>query len=94
MRALASRGLIVRYLALGKSCRFFSLAWGPAFALTAREAEAVVTILEKLKADNVQIARDSDSADECVPRMMPTVRSSSPKPASTGKRGRLRLTKR
>lgn len=63
MRALASKALIVRYLAL-VSLAVFSLAWGPAFALTAREAETVVTILEKLKADNVQIAYDSDSADE------------------------------
>lgn len=35
-----------------------------ALALTAREAETVVGILEKLKAENVQIAYDQDAADE------------------------------
>lgn len=35
-----------------------------AFALTAREAEAVVSILEELKADDVQIAYDGEAADD------------------------------
>ena len=36
----------------------------PAIALTAREAETVVSILEKLKADDVQIAYDAEAADD------------------------------
>lgn len=36
----------------------------PALALTAREAETVVGILEKLKADDVQIAYDAEAADD------------------------------
>lgn len=36
----------------------------PAFALTAREAETVVGILEKMKADDVQIAYDAEAADD------------------------------
>jgi hypothetical protein len=36
----------------------------PASALTAKEADSVVTILEKLKADDVQIAYDADAADD------------------------------
>lgn len=35
-----------------------------ALALTAREAESVVNVLEKLKADGVQIAYDEEAADE------------------------------
>lgn len=37
---------------------------GPAVALTAREVETVVSILEKLKADDVQIAYDAEAADD------------------------------
>jgi hypothetical protein len=36
----------------------------PASALTAKEADAVVSILEKLKADDVQIAYDAEAADD------------------------------
>lgn len=36
----------------------------PAIALTAHEAETVVSILEKLKADDVQIAYDAEAADD------------------------------
>jgi len=35
-----------------------------ALALTAREAESVVNVLEKLKADGMQIAYDDESADD------------------------------
>lgn len=41
---------------------------GSAFALTGREAEMVVGILEKLKAEDVQIAYDKESADEWFER--------------------------
>ncbi len=60
MRAFAAKPLFLACV-ITISLSYFA---NPAVALTAREAEAVVSILEKLKADNVEIAYDGEAADQ------------------------------
>lgn len=69
MRALTRQALIAGCLAF-VCLVVFSLAHldRAALALTAREAESVVSILEKLKANDVQIAYDNEAADDWFER--------------------------
>ncbi len=69
MLALTRKALVAGSLAFA-CLAMFSLAHfdRAALALTARDAESVVSVLEKLKADGVQIAYDNEAAEEWFER--------------------------
>lgn len=64
MQVFARRSVAALSLVFGLFALIAALPLDHAFALTAREAEQVVSILEQLKDDDVQIAYDSETADD------------------------------
>ena len=65
MLRLTVRALVSGWLALAcLAAASFTHLERAALALTAREAESVVSILEKLKSEGIQIAYDDEAADD------------------------------
>jgi hypothetical protein len=64
MQVFARRFVAASYVAFGLLALIAAAPLDRALALTAREAEQVVSILEQLKDDDVQIAYDSQAADD------------------------------